>query len=106
VEPSAPLSSIPEKKGPNEHMQFVAALEICEDKKESIKTEGKTFEELKSKGPYSIIYDEEYPFSALGVVYSSSSNTNNFATGCLIGSNLVLSCAHSLFDKNDSSKIC
>jgi V8-like Glu-specific endopeptidase len=44
-----------------------------------------------------IEYPQKYPYSAIGVVHSIRNGRQVIGTGCLIGPNLVLTCAHNCF---------
>ncbi len=40
-----------------------------------------------------------YPYSTIGLVSGKLNNLIYFGTGCLIGKNIVLTCAHNCFNK-------
>lgn len=60
-------------------------------------------EALIHKGPYKIDKDdqEHHPFCAIGIVISRMNKPAKkiFGTGCLIGPDQVLTCAHNCFDR-------
>ena len=70
-------------------------------KKSTIQVKKKYADRLSEQGPINIEARDKYPYSAIGVVHGLKSINKGvlptFGTGCIIGPNIVLTCAHNCY---------
>jgi V8-like Glu-specific endopeptidase len=77
----------------------ISSISASQEEKEPIFTA--TIADCKGlfqEGPSEITTPEKYPYSAVGMVLSKTKHCKIIGTGCLIGPNIVLTCAHNLYD--------